>query len=126
MCNTVNIYVGCFFFFFSSRRRHTRFKCDWSSDVCSSDLIGFAVHLTGEANSSDFFSFEVGIRDDLANRDAGGAPPVFGILLGPADLRRSKGLELFPGGGDDPAGVIDDDAARSPGANVNPEYVDRA
>src|SRR2546430_8350753 len=35
--------VGCwlvalFFFFFSSRRRHTRFDCDWSSDVCSSDL----------------------------------------------------------------------------------------
>src|SRR5256886_10333988 len=28
-----------FFFFFSSRRRHTRFDCDWSSDVCSSDLI---------------------------------------------------------------------------------------
>src|SRR5260370_15307412 len=27
-------------FFFSSRRRHTRFKCDWSSDVCSSDLVG--------------------------------------------------------------------------------------
>src|SRR5260370_16057958 len=27
-----------FVFFFSSRRRHTRFKCDWSSDVCSSDL----------------------------------------------------------------------------------------
>src|SRR2546430_16694525 len=28
----------CFCFFFSSRRRHTRFDCDWSSDVCSSDL----------------------------------------------------------------------------------------
>src|SRR5260221_7914164 len=27
-----------FFFFFSSRRRHTRSLCDWSSDVCSSDL----------------------------------------------------------------------------------------
>src|SRR2546429_3714626 len=27
-----------FFFFFSSRRRHTRCSCDWSSDVCSSDL----------------------------------------------------------------------------------------
>src|SRR5256886_9349232 len=26
------------FVFFSSRRRHTRFDCDWSSDVCSSDL----------------------------------------------------------------------------------------
>src|SRR5438270_7095765 len=25
-------------FFFSSRTRHTRFDCDWSSDVCSSDL----------------------------------------------------------------------------------------
>src|SRR5580698_10674123 len=25
-------------FFFSSRRRHTRVTCDWSSDVCSSDL----------------------------------------------------------------------------------------
>src|SRR2546430_4680798 len=30
----------CTFFFFSSRRRHTRFDCDWSSDVCSSDLSG--------------------------------------------------------------------------------------
>src|SRR2546430_11100727 len=29
---------GGMVFFFSSRRRHTRFDCDWSSDVCSSDL----------------------------------------------------------------------------------------
>src|SRR5438445_11867824 len=28
----------CVFFFFSSRRRHTRYWRDWSSDVCSSDL----------------------------------------------------------------------------------------
>src|SRR5699024_11862218 len=28
-------------FFFSSRRRHTRSKRDWSSDVCSSDLVIF-------------------------------------------------------------------------------------
>src|SRR5439155_8374532 len=27
------------FFFFSSRRRHTRWPRDWSSDVCSSDLV---------------------------------------------------------------------------------------
>src|SRR5262245_64620285 len=32
-----------FFFFFSSRRRHTRCLSDWSSDVCSSDLVR-AVH----------------------------------------------------------------------------------
>src|SRR5689334_23918268 len=31
-------YCFFFFFFFSSRRRHTRWNCDWSSDVCSSDL----------------------------------------------------------------------------------------
>src|SRR5690606_39768552 len=35
-------------FFFSSRRRHTRFSRDWSSDVCSSDLnadlAGFPLH----------------------------------------------------------------------------------
>src|SRR2546427_799414 len=31
--------VCSLFFFFSSRRRHTRFDCDWSSDVCSSDLV---------------------------------------------------------------------------------------
>src|ERR1039457_2525277 len=30
-----------FFFFFSSRRRHTRLQGDWSSDVCSSDLMDF-------------------------------------------------------------------------------------
>src|SRR5437763_3623511 len=32
-----------FSFFFSSRRRHTRYIGDWSSDVCSSDLITFLV-----------------------------------------------------------------------------------
>src|SRR5437763_402436 len=30
--------ISRFFFFFSSRRRHTRYIGDWSSDVCSSDL----------------------------------------------------------------------------------------
>src|SRR5690242_21099454 len=33
------IFLFFFFFFFSSRRRHTRLTCDWSSDVCSSDLL---------------------------------------------------------------------------------------
>src|SRR5690242_21299259 len=47
---------GSFVFFFSSRRRHTRLTCDWSSDVCSSDLrrvqrpfafIGFLLFFVG-------------------------------------------------------------------------------
>src|SRR5256886_11547880 len=41
-CNHPNVPSIPFCFelllFFSSRRRHTRFDCDWSSDVCSSDL----------------------------------------------------------------------------------------
>src|SRR2546422_7148170 len=35
--------TSCVFFFFSSRRRHTRCSRDWSSDVCSSDLLALAV-----------------------------------------------------------------------------------
>src|SRR5256886_12913751 len=40
MSHDATVWVSCrtSFFFFSSRRRHTRFDCDWSSDVCSSDL----------------------------------------------------------------------------------------
>src|SRR3712207_3551455 len=35
------------FFFFSSRRRHTRYWRDWSSDVCSSDLVVVFVFVAG-------------------------------------------------------------------------------
>src|SRR5690348_9826678 len=35
----LSLLIVFFFFFFSSRRRHTRWTGDWSSDVCSSDLI---------------------------------------------------------------------------------------
>src|SRR5687768_4149824 len=37
LCNVIVVFF--FFFFFSSRRRHTRCSRDWSSDVCSSDLM---------------------------------------------------------------------------------------
>src|SRR2546427_1747179 len=41
-------------FFFSSRRRHTRFDCDWSSDVCSSDLLAqFARAAAGKVGADD-------------------------------------------------------------------------
>src|SRR5690606_40780339 len=40
-------------FFFSSRRRHTRFSRDWSSDVCSSDL-------RGEEDFAGFRRFQAG------------------------------------------------------------------
>src|SRR2546430_8124897 len=40
-------------FFFSSRRRHTRFDCDWSSDVCSSDLLFSTSEEFGEGRGLD-------------------------------------------------------------------------
>src|SRR5690348_18156205 len=39
-----------FCFFFSSRRRHTRWTGDWSSDVCSSDLIDSEILVSPSAN----------------------------------------------------------------------------
>src|SRR3989449_8137545 len=40
--------MECYFFFFSSRRRHTRCSRDWSSDVCSSDLLGHPFGMKGK------------------------------------------------------------------------------
>src|SRR5438034_9421638 len=61
-------------FFFSSRRRHTRSLCDWSSDVCSSDL-----ELGAEV------SVFVEIADDL-----GADPPGRRILGGEPELRSEE------------------------------------
>src|SRR5690242_21253544 len=48
-------------FFFSSRRRHTRLTCGWSSDVCSSDLI-LALIITDTVTKASFgISFPVDI-----------------------------------------------------------------
>src|SRR5438270_382646 len=44
LCLLSSVVFLCFFF--SSRRRHTRFDCDWSSDVCSSDLLVFFARST--------------------------------------------------------------------------------
>src|SRR5690606_40902257 len=53
-------------FFFSSRRRHTRFSRDWSSDVCSSDLAAPHLAAAGGAilNISDVYARQP--RADLA------------------------------------------------------------
>src|SRR5438034_6240186 len=67
-------------FFFSSRRRHTRSLCDWSSDVCSSDLTAQAnlAHAAASLDPDLRFRalFNLGLlalrraEDDTANRDA--------------------------------------------------------
>src|SRR2546430_9106040 len=58
-------------FFFSSRRRHTRFDCDWSSDVCSSDLpdhgaAGLAYELGAALERLPSVPHVVGNQDALA------------------------------------------------------------
>src|SRR5699024_11680934 len=53
-------YVFLCFFFFSSRRRHTRSKRDWSSDVCSSDLSSKVKGSIVGGNSLDLIS-KIGI-----------------------------------------------------------------
>src|SRR5699024_11489955 len=54
-------------FFFSSRRRHTRSKRDWSSDVCSSDLLGVAQLLYDVLDDSKLFTCpaQKGSRSDM-------------------------------------------------------------
>src|SRR5438034_8012665 len=51
----VFLFFLIFFFFFSSRRRHTRSLCDWSSDVCSSDLLTHGI--VGEYGFRSFGRF---------------------------------------------------------------------
>src|SRR5256886_9316130 len=72
-------------FFFSSRRRHTRFDCDWSSDVCSSDLHAEArrveVWLTIEEETILLRVRDNGCGFDLP-RQMTGRRPAYGAHLG--------------------------------------------
>src|SRR2546430_12296434 len=66
----------CCVFFFSSRRRHTRFDCDWSSDVCSSDLdehLASAGCMTGKKFpvEKDYVEHGVHIARECARLDIG-------------------------------------------------------
>src|SRR2546430_12797812 len=54
-------------FFFSSRRRHTRFDCDWSSDVCSSDLARCGITKVG-AGDGGIFCVRIDIISIFAQR----------------------------------------------------------
>src|SRR5690606_41088100 len=53
--------VFVFSFFFSSRRRHTRFSRDWSSDVCSSDLSAPLTVIAGGVASTNLVTGNAGV-----------------------------------------------------------------
>src|SRR5579885_2080220 len=56
------------FFFFSSRRRHTRSKRDWSSDVCSSDLIDAGGDVQVSGHNAEGNPWIVGIENPFNRR----------------------------------------------------------
>src|SRR5256886_9695723 len=75
------------FFFFSSRRRHTRFDCDWSSDVCSSDLANPERLAKGDA-----IRFHADVRGAIAAGDAAAAlNGIAADISGAADFILSRG-----------------------------------
>src|SRR2546430_17733032 len=76
-------------FCFSSRRRHTRFDCDWSSDVCSSDL-----GIAGDPAASRALAERV--RAGVA---AGGLVYEGGFSVGGARVWREGGAVSGPKGG---------------------------
>src|SRR5699024_11770537 len=56
---------GCSVFFFSSRRRHTRSKRDWSSDVCSSDLDRLLANMR---SISETYRRNIDVMDEVLTR----------------------------------------------------------
>src|SRR5438309_2266091 len=71
-----------FFFFFSSRRRHTRWNCDWSSDVCSSDLGGvefIAVNTDAQALVAVDSDLKIQIGAESTRGLGAGADPSVGF-----------------------------------------------
>src|SRR5256886_8789765 len=73
-------------FFFSSRRRHTRFDCDWSSDVCSSDLYFTQLRSNGP----------LWARVVIWTSILGGFLTVIGLFLGISQFKRGSKGRISP------------------------------
>src|SRR3712207_7959191 len=76
---------SCRLLFFSSRRRHTRYWRDWSSDVCSSDL----VHVGRAAERHGRVAGDVVVDAGVARR---------GVVVGDAFPALVKVLRLYDAG----------------------------
>src|SRR3712207_7772431 len=71
-------------FFFSSRRRHTRYWRDWSSDVCSSDLESMAAEQLILVDAEDR---ELGIGEKLQTHQEGALHRAFSIFVFDSEKR---------------------------------------
>src|SRR4051794_41904342 len=80
---------ACQCFFFSSRRRHTRWTGDWSSDVCSSDLNGCPADERPDGALGQPFDHLAELRlGRVLEEQAGVAPPL--LLSLPTSRLRSE------------------------------------
>src|SRR5712692_8635943 len=79
-----------FIFFFSSRRRHTRWNCDWSSDVCSSDLTYQTFAAAAEKHFGANLAGKLVVSGGMGGM--GGAQPLAATMCGAAFL----GIEVDP------------------------------
>src|SRR2546430_14370605 len=87
--------VGCvsYVFFFSSRRRHTRFDCDWSSDVCSSDLFRSSVCRQGTTLSiCDLQAKLYGSRPTRIGDSSETTGKALGRVIASRSAQRNKGI----------------------------------
>src|SRR5690348_18426216 len=87
-----------FVFFFSSRRRHTRWTGDWSSDVCSSDLRYHAVHQPQERILNDNRDPAVSVCIWEVNGEIQNASVLAVPRTGPRSEERRVGKECRCGG----------------------------
>jgi len=76
--------------------------------------------LARETDAGDIFADKVRASERFVHREASGAPPILGLLLGPANLRRGERLVVFRGARDKAAALIDYDRAGAASANINP------
>src|SRR2546430_16400366 len=84
------------FFFFSSRRRHTRFDCDWSSDVCSSDL----AQKRGRLVEIDDQYVDVPVVVEVSKREIGRASCRERVEISVVAVSLTKKKESNPEGGE--------------------------
>src|SRR5690242_16617485 len=82
------------FFFFSRRRRHTRLTCDWSSDVCSSDLTGTLSSTVAESKTVSATIGGVGITQTATVVVNPGAPANLNFVIQPASA--ASGASIAP------------------------------
>ena len=79
------------------------------------------MHLPGESDAGDLIGRHSRGGQGFPHRDPTGAPPVFGILFRPADLRRGKRRVFFGSGRDYAAVLVHNQGASAAGADVDSE-----